>query len=126
MKVLVTGAKGFIGQNLIKNLSRNKEIEILKFGREDTIEELRKLIEEADFIYHLAAVNRPENEEEFKIVNVGLTKTIDVADKKSEVADIPSVFTHPIENIGEDDMIVLFWANEIFDPDNPDIYYEKG
>ncbi len=76
MKVLVTGWKGFIGQNLIKNLSRNKEIEILKFGKEDTIEDLRKLIEEADFVYHLAAVNRPENEEDFKIVNVGLTKII--------------------------------------------------
>jgi len=76
MNILVTGWKGFIGQNLIKNLLRNKEIEILKFGREDTIKELRELIEEADFIYHLAAVNRPKNEEEFETVNVGLTKTI--------------------------------------------------
>jgi UDP-2-acetamido-2,6-beta-L-arabino-hexul-4-ose reductase len=76
MKVLVTGAKGFIGQNLIKNLLRNKEIEILEFDRENTIEELRKQIEETDFIYHFAAVNRPKNEEEFETVNVGLTKEI--------------------------------------------------
>jgi UDP-2-acetamido-2,6-beta-L-arabino-hexul-4-ose reductase len=76
MKVLVTGWKGFIGKNLIVNLSRNKEIEILKFGRENTIEELKRLIKEADFIYHLAGVNRPKNEEEFNTVNVGLTRTI--------------------------------------------------
>ena len=76
MKVLVTGSKGFIGQNLIKNLLRDKEIEILEFDKENTIEELRNQIEETDFIYHFAAVNRPKNEEEFKIVNVELTKTI--------------------------------------------------
>jgi len=115
MKVLVTGVKGFIGQNLIKNLSRNKEFEILKFGREDTIEELRKLIEEADFIYHLAAVNRTEHDKDIKIINRR-------ANKKTEGVDIPSVFTHPLENIGEEDMIVLFWANEMFDRDKPEAY----
>jgi len=40
-----------------------------------------------------------------------------------EVVDIPPGYTHSIENIGDSEMIVLFWANQIFDPDNTDTYY---
>lgn len=40
-----------------------------------------------------------------------------------EVVDIPVGYTHSIENIGEEDVITLFWACEIFDPEKPDTYY---
>ena len=40
-----------------------------------------------------------------------------------QVIDIPPGYTHSIENIGSGDMITLFWASEIFDPDRPDTYY---
>lgn len=40
-----------------------------------------------------------------------------------EVVDIPSGYTHSIENIGDGEIIVLFWANQIFDPEKPDTYY---
>jgi len=40
-----------------------------------------------------------------------------------QVVDIPPGYTHHIENLGEAEMIVLFWANQIFDPDKPDTYF---
>lgn len=40
-----------------------------------------------------------------------------------EVVDIPIGYTHNIENLGETDMVIIMWANECFDPENPDTYY---
>jgi UDP-2-acetamido-2,6-beta-L-arabino-hexul-4-ose reductase len=41
------------------------------------------------------------------------------------VLDIPPGYTHSIENVGEDELVTLFWASEMFDPDRPDTYFEK-
>ena len=41
------------------------------------------------------------------------------------IVDIPPGYTHSIENTGNDDMICLFWSSEIFNPENPDTFYEK-
>ena len=60
MKILVTGSNGFVGRNLISNLSLNKEVEIYKYDRESTLEELDKYTKDCDFVYHLAGVNRPQ------------------------------------------------------------------
>lgn len=76
MKVVVTGANGFIGKNLIVQLAQRDEIEILPFTRDQTAEDLRTLLSQADFVYHLAGINRPEIEEEFETGNVGLTRKI--------------------------------------------------
>jgi len=48
-----------------------------------------------------------------------------VSDKKIEIVDIPPGYTHSIENLteGDGEMILLIWANEVFDPENPDTYY---
>jgi UDP-2-acetamido-2,6-beta-L-arabino-hexul-4-ose reductase len=46
-----------------------------------------------------------------------------VSGDKLEVVDIPVGYTHNIENLGETDMVTIMWANEQFDPDNPDTYY---
>lgn len=46
-----------------------------------------------------------------------------VSGKEFKVIDIPPGYTHSIENVGNSDLIVLFWANEIFDPGRPDTYY---
>ncbi|MDN6834592.1 MAG: NAD-dependent epimerase/dehydratase family protein [Lactococcus lactis] len=46
-----------------------------------------------------------------------------VSEEKLEVVDIPVGYTHNIENIGDSDMVTLMWANEPFDPENPDTYY---
>ena len=40
-----------------------------------------------------------------------------------EVVDIPPGYTHSITNTGSDDMVTVMWANELFDPENPDTYY---
>ena len=46
-----------------------------------------------------------------------------VSGEKPEIVDIPPGYTHNIENIGDTDVLTLFWACELFDPENPDTYY---
>ena len=46
-----------------------------------------------------------------------------VSGDKLEVVDIPPGYTHNIENLGDTDMVTIMWANEPFDPKNPDTYY---
>ena len=43
---------------------------------------------------------------------------------KIEVIDIPTGYTHNIENIGDDEMILAIWCNELFDKEKPDTYFE--
>jgi UDP-2-acetamido-2,6-beta-L-arabino-hexul-4-ose reductase len=40
-----------------------------------------------------------------------------------QVIDIPPGFTHSITNVGEGDLVTLFWASEVFNPDSPDTYF---
>jgi len=74
--VLVTGSEGFIGKNLIVRLEELDNVVIKSFDKEDNIDTLKKYLQESDFIFHLAGVNRPKKVEEFKKVNVGFTKDI--------------------------------------------------
>lgn len=76
MKVLVTGANGFVGKNLIAHLNERKDIEIASFTRENSITQLSTLVASVDFIFHLAGVNRPTNVEEFNIGNADLTQSL--------------------------------------------------
>ncbi len=74
--VLVTGASGFIGKNLCVSLKLRENMRVLEYGRENSLEQLDEFINKADFIYHLAGVNRPKDEEEFQLVNSGLTERV--------------------------------------------------
>lgn len=76
MKILVTGSNGFIAKNLIQFLSEKTEVEILKVDRESSEQELKESILSADWIVHLAGINRPLNESEFIDGNVTLTEKI--------------------------------------------------
>lgn len=76
MKVLITGANGFVAQNLIVHLSERKNVEISTFTRSDSVEDLASLVSEVDFIFHLAGVNRPEDPVEFEIGNADLTQAL--------------------------------------------------
>ena len=87
MKILVTGAGGFVGKNLceaLKNIRDGKDRrfpalsieEIFRYTRESTSEELERWCAEADFVFHLAGVNRPERVEEFREGNVTLTEQL--------------------------------------------------
>jgi UDP-2-acetamido-2,6-beta-L-arabino-hexul-4-ose reductase len=46
-----------------------------------------------------------------------------VSDEKLEVVDIPTGYTHSIENVGNEDMVTVIWVNESFNKDKPDTYY---
>ena len=76
MKILITGANGFVGKNLQVNLKQRAGTELLLFDLPQTIEDLRALVRQADFVFHLAGVNRPEDAEEFHSGNAVLTKSL--------------------------------------------------
>ncbi len=73
MRVVVTGARGFIGRNLIAHLRRWRDLEILEIDVETRPETLEASLKDADFVFHLAGVNRPERVEEFFAGNVDFT-----------------------------------------------------
>jgi UDP-2-acetamido-2,6-beta-L-arabino-hexul-4-ose reductase len=89
IRVLVTGARGFIGQNLVVALRRREDVELLTFDIEDPERRLDEALGDADFIFHLAGVNRPPTVEEFGIVNAGLTRH--VVDKLSARPPRPTI-----------------------------------
>lgn len=76
MKVLVTGAKGFIGKNLISELERQENIEILAFDIDSPAEALEEYCRECNFVFNLAGVNRPEHTDEFMKGNFGFASTL--------------------------------------------------
>ncbi len=76
MKILVTGAQGFIGKNLIAELSNQKYTGILEYDKDTNPALLDSYCQEADFVFHLAGVNRPQEQSEFMEGNFGFTKTL--------------------------------------------------
>jgi UDP-2-acetamido-2,6-beta-L-arabino-hexul-4-ose reductase len=73
MNILVTGSNGFLGKNLIAWLEHRDGVKILTFDLENQRQDLSRQLEVADFVYHLAGVNRPQSEGEFQSGNVDLT-----------------------------------------------------
>ena len=75
MQVLVTGANGFIGKNLVVKL-REQGIETHSFTRDMTQLDLAHALNRVDFVFHLAGVNRPQKVAEFAEGNSGLTERL--------------------------------------------------
>ena len=75
-KVLVTGSNGFFGRNLCVALERCENVEVLRFDLQNSDEELEQYIAQADFVFHLAGVNRPKDEKEFAEGNTDLTRRL--------------------------------------------------
>lgn len=73
MNILITGAEGFIGQNLVAELCNQKYPNIFKFDIDTNPDLLDDYCSKADFIFHLAGVNRPDNQDEFMKGNYGFT-----------------------------------------------------
>ena len=87
MRILVTGAKGFVGRNLCANLRNIQEgkdrrfpdlkiEEVFEYDLDSTPEELEQWCKKADFVFNLAGVNRPQNQEEFMEGNFGFASTL--------------------------------------------------
>ncbi|SHJ46396.1 UDP-2-acetamido-2,6-beta-L-arabino-hexul-4-ose reductase [Clostridium cavendishii DSM 21758] len=76
MRILVTGANGFIGKNLVIRLKEFKEYTISKIDINNTKDEVIKAVCDADFIFHLAGVNRPTDETEYFKGNALFTSEI--------------------------------------------------
>lgn len=87
MKVLITGAKGFVGKNLVaqlKNIQEGKDkisklspdLEIYEFDVDTDLSLLDQYCKDADFVFNLAGVNRPENEEDFMNGNFGFASIL--------------------------------------------------
>lgn len=76
MKVLITGSNGFVGKNLISHLQEIENIDLITYDIEDSFDKIENNINDIDFIFHLAGVNRPQNIEEFYEGNSDLTKRI--------------------------------------------------
>lgn len=76
MKVLITGADGFVGKNLRLHLAERKDVDIAVFTRSDEINQLPAMLEGIDFVFHLAGVNRPQDPLEFHTGNASLTQAL--------------------------------------------------
>ncbi|MFF2755785.1 NAD-dependent epimerase/dehydratase family protein [Psychrobacillus sp. NPDC058041] len=73
MKILITGASGFVGKNLVEELKNRGYTDLFLFTKENSLEDLMTFAEKCDFVFHLAGINRPRNEEEFMEGNFGFT-----------------------------------------------------
>jgi UDP-2-acetamido-2,6-beta-L-arabino-hexul-4-ose reductase len=76
MKVLITGANGFVGKNLQLHLAERKDVQVVCFTRDEDVARLPALLQGVDFVFHLAGVNRPQDPQEFVSGNVDLTQTL--------------------------------------------------
>lgn len=76
MKVLITGADGFIGKNLQLRLRERKDVDVITYTRADQVTDLPTRVAGVDVVFHLAGVNRPEDPQEFEASNMALTQAI--------------------------------------------------
>ncbi|MFS7403587.1 NAD-dependent epimerase/dehydratase family protein [Carnobacterium maltaromaticum] len=84
MRILVTGADGFLGKNLIAQLKNEGFSNVQKYTLKHSLEDLEEFTKECDFVYHLAGVNRPKNEVEFYEGNTNLTEQLITSLEKNE------------------------------------------
>ena len=89
MKILVTGAQGFVGKNLVSELRNRGYEDIFEYDMTSSKEDLKETLKTCDFIFHLAGVNRPEHVEEFMAGNFGFTS--EVLDQLNEYKNFPPI-----------------------------------
>jgi UDP-2-acetamido-2,6-beta-L-arabino-hexul-4-ose reductase len=79
MRVLITGANGFVGRNLQLRLRERKDVQVVCYTRDRQAGQLAELLEGVDFVFHLAGVNRPQDPKEFTTGNTDLTRDLCLA-----------------------------------------------
>ena len=92
MKVLVTGANGFIGKHVCLKLSR-LGFDVFKYDVDSSKEELKQYVNDADFVVHLAGINRPLTVEEFYEGNTNFTKLLVDLIKEIRGSDLPIIMS---------------------------------
>ena len=100
MRVLITGANGFIGRNSSLRLAERKDVQQVTFTRQDAPTALADKLAGVDFVFHLAGVNRPQQPQEFAEGNAGLTESlaralVEVAERTGKAP--PVVYTSSIQ-----------------------------
>ena len=96
MNILITGSEGFIGKNLRQWVSKKRPSdEVLCCDKDTTGDELAEMCSKADFVFHLAGVNRPDCESEFEIGNKDFTEDL-LAHLRSGKAP-PVLFTSSVQ-----------------------------
>ena len=96
MRIMVTGANGFVGKNLLQHLAERIDVEVVTFTRDDNPSTLKFLLDGVDFVFHLAGVNRPGDESDFAKDNNVLTQYL--CDAILDTGrHIPVVFTSSIQ-----------------------------
>lgn len=76
MKILVTGAGGFVGTNLVQTLKYQTDHEVYQYDMNNTIDDLRTFTKDCEFVFHLAGVNRPTDPKDFYEGNSGFTEVL--------------------------------------------------
>jgi len=100
IRVLITGAQGFVGKNLQMCLAERSDVQVALYTRQDSPGCLPELLLRTDIVFHLAGVNRPQAPSEFESGNIELTRHL--ADAVAEInrqygRAVPVVYTSSIQ-----------------------------
>jgi UDP-2-acetamido-2,6-beta-L-arabino-hexul-4-ose reductase len=99
MRVLITGANGFVGKNLRQHLAERKDVDVVVFNRGDDWASLSDKVAGVDVVFHLAGVNRPQDPQEFVTGNADLTTALCEAVRAAAAAGrvVPVVYASSIQ-----------------------------
>ena len=100
MKVLVTGANGFLAKNFISHLNLRADIEVIPYTRQNQISDLKDMLVGVEMIFHLAGVNRPSDRKQFELDNEDLTRSLSAEVRKHALRHnykIPIIFSSSIQ-----------------------------
>lgn len=103
MRVLVTGSNGFVGKNLVAHLSLKAGLVVLQGTRATPAAEYEKAAREADFVFHLAGVNRPADPREFAenfLVTETLCKALAAAGNRAPIVFASSIQAEQVNDYG--------------------------
>ena len=102
MRILVTGSDGFIGKNLLMHFKEMDGVDCVTYSRRNSVDEIPELLVKADWVFHLAGINRPKDSKEFMTGNFELTEALCDAIKATK-RSIPIVLSSSVQaNIDSD------------------------